>query len=115
MIELVSAARCIACGRCIEACPTNVFDRGDDGIPRIARQRDCQTCFMCEAYCPTDALFVAPHTTPLPPGDPLRDEAHLSATGLLGSYREKLGWGHGRVPGARVALGPGVAVPLRQS
>jgi ferredoxin len=21
---------------------------------------DCQTCFMCELYCPADALYVAP-------------------------------------------------------
>jgi NAD-dependent dihydropyrimidine dehydrogenase PreA subunit len=108
MIELVSAARCITCDRCIEACPTNVFDRGADGVPVIVRQSDCQTCFMCEAYCPTDALFVAPQTAPLPAGDPLRDEAYLVDSGLLGSYRKQIGWGHGRVPGAKVALGPGL-------
>jgi NAD-dependent dihydropyrimidine dehydrogenase PreA subunit len=111
VIELVSKARCISCDRCVEACPTNVFDRGGDGIPVIARQSDCQTCFMCEAYCPTDALFVAPHTAPVPAGDPLRDEAHLIATGLIGSYRKGIGWGHGRVPGARLALGPGLTPP----
>jgi NAD-dependent dihydropyrimidine dehydrogenase PreA subunit len=108
MIELVSQTRCITCDRCIEVCPTNVFDRGDDGIPVIARQQDCQTCFMCEAYCPTDALFVAAQTAPVPSDDLLRDEAHLVASGLLGSYRKNIGWGHGRVPGARVALGPGL-------
>jgi NAD-dependent dihydropyrimidine dehydrogenase PreA subunit len=109
VIEVVSPTRCITCDRCVEACPTNVFDRGGDGIPVIARQSDCQTCFMCEAYCPTDALVVAPHTAPVPAGDPLRDEAHLIATGLIGSYRKGIGWGHGRVPGARLALGPGLA------
>jgi NAD-dependent dihydropyrimidine dehydrogenase PreA subunit len=108
MIELVSATRCITCDRCIETCPTNVFDRGADGVPVVARQSDCQTCFMCEAYCPVDALFVAPQTAPLPDGDPLRDETHLTETGLLGSYRKEIGWGHGRVPSARVALGPGL-------
>lgn len=49
MIELVVASACIGCDKCIEACPTDVFDREVDGIPEIARQRDCQTCFMCEA------------------------------------------------------------------
>ena len=29
--------------------------------PVIARQEDCQTCFLCEIYCPTDALYVAPN------------------------------------------------------
>lgn len=100
MIELVSADRCIGCDVCIRACPTNVFQRGPDRIPVIARQDDCQTCFMCEAWCPVDALFVAPMTEPAPVGSPLRDEAFLTAQGLLGSYRRELGWGRGRTPGA---------------
>jgi len=60
MIEVVERSRCISCDLCIEVCPTRVFDTGDDGIPVIARPDSCQTCFQCEAYCPTDALFVAP-------------------------------------------------------
>ncbi|WP_194814870.1 ferredoxin family protein [Nocardia sp. XZ_19_385] len=105
MIELVSADRCIECDKCVEVCPTRVFDRGPDGIPVLARQSDCQTCFLCEAYCPVDALFVAPRTAPLPPGDPQRDEQHLIEHGLLGSYRKALGWGGGRLT-ARDAIGP---------
>jgi NAD-dependent dihydropyrimidine dehydrogenase PreA subunit len=96
MIELVSDERCIRCDICVKACPTNVFDAVPDGPPVIARQEDCQTCFMCELYCPADALFVAPqadHTVHL-------DEAQLEGTRLLGSYREAIGWGPGRTPGA---------------
>lgn len=106
MIEVVSQERCIACDRCVEVCPRNVFDSGEDGVPVIARQSDCQTCFMCEAYCPADALFVAPLAHPVRADSPLRDEAHLAATGLLGSYRRQIGWGRGRTPGAAVAVGP---------
>ena len=58
MIEVVDRDRCIACDRCVDVCPTRVFDRGPDGIPVIARHDSCQTCFQCEAYCPTDALFA---------------------------------------------------------
>ncbi len=104
MIEIVSAQRCIGCDRCVEVCPTDVFDRGRDGVPVVARQADCQTCFLCEAWCPVDALFVAPERDPLPGG---LDEAALP--GPLGSYREAIGWGRGRTPGARTAIGP----PLR--
>lgn len=111
MIELVSQARCIGCDRCVEVCPTNVFDRGPGGVPVIARQPDCQTCFMCEAYCPTDALFVASDSSPVPDGSPLRDEAHLARTGLLGSYRKEIGWGNGRRPGALTAVGPTLRPP----
>ena len=106
MIELVSAQRCIACDKCIEVCPTNVFDRGEDGVPAISRQDDCQTCFQCEANCPADALFVAPHTHRLPAGAPEHDADGLARSGLLGSYRAQIGWGHGRTPGAARAIGP---------
>jgi len=102
VIELVSSERCIGCDICIRACPTNVFERGPgpDRVPVIARQDDCQTCFMCEAWCPTDALFVAPMTEPAPADSPFRDEDALVAQGLLGSYRRDIGWGKGRTAGA---------------
>ena len=74
MIEIVSAAACIACDICVKVCPTDVFDRGEDGVPVIARQSDCQTCFMCEAYCPTDALYVSPVSAPVAADSPHADE-----------------------------------------
>ncbi len=98
MIELVRAARCIGCDVCIRVCPTNVFDRGPGRIPVIARQDDCQTCFMCEAWCPADALFVAPQTEPASDGSVYRDEAELIRRELLGSYRRQLGWSGGDAP-----------------
>ncbi|MBD2165602.1 ferredoxin family protein [Calothrix membranacea FACHB-236] len=89
MIELVSASRCIQCNICVNVCPTNVFDRVPDAPPTIARQSDCQTCFMCELYCPVDALYVAPQVDPL---DSV-DETLLKEAELLGSYRRNIGWG----------------------
>lgn len=109
MIEVVSSGRCIACDVCVRVCPTDVFDPGPGGVPVIARQSDCQTCYLCEAYCPVDALFVAPQREPVPDGSALRDEAELTRRGLIGGYRAVLGWGNGRRPGARYAVGP----PLR--
>jgi NAD-dependent dihydropyrimidine dehydrogenase PreA subunit len=96
VIELVSESRCIKCDVCIRVCPTNVFEHGEDRLPVIKRQEDCQTCFMCEAWCPTDALFVAPQTAPVAAGSVYRDEEWLVQRGLLGSYRRELGWGQGR-------------------
>jgi NAD-dependent dihydropyrimidine dehydrogenase PreA subunit len=96
MIELVSNSRCIRCDLCVDVCPTNVFDRVEGELPVIARQEDCQTCFMCEAYCPVDALYVAPQV--------IRanavDEEALTESGTLGSYRKAVGWGAKRTPGA---------------
>ena len=85
------------CNLCVSACPTNVFDKVRGGAPKIARQTDCQTCYMCELYCPVDALYVAPQA------DALVEvvEDALVAAGLLGSYREDVGWGKGRTPAAK--------------
>ncbi|OAH57100.1 MULTISPECIES: ferredoxin family protein [Bacillaceae] len=92
MIELVSQKRCISCNLCVSVCPTEVFDKGEDGIPLISRKEDCQTCFMCEAYCPVDALYVSPH----PEEEVIVEETVIIENGLLGSYRKELGWGKGR-------------------
>lgn len=91
MIELILASRCTACDLCVQVCPTRVFDAVPGSPPVIARQQDCQTCFMCEAYCPVDALYVAPHAV----ASPAVDEAALEAAGLLGSYRRAIGWAPG--------------------
>ncbi|MCW2888371.1 MAG: hypothetical protein QOE54_2718 [Streptosporangiaceae bacterium] len=102
MIEVVSAERCVFCDVCIKVCPTDVFDRGSGGLPVIARQSDCQTCFMCEVNCPTDALYVAPLTGPASEGSVHTDEAALAAVGAFGLYRRYVGWGKGRTSGARL-------------
>jgi NAD-dependent dihydropyrimidine dehydrogenase PreA subunit len=121
MIELVSEDRCIKCDVCIRVCPTNVFDHGEDRLPVIKNQEDCQTCFMCEAWCPTDALFVAPQTTPVADGSVYKNEEWLIEHNLLGSYRREIGWGTGRetldvegrvAPDAAGGIGPLAVTPL---
>ena len=92
MIEILDVDRCTECDICVRICPTNVFDAVEGGVPVIARHSDCQTCFQCEAYCPADAIFVAPSRIPLRPGSPLGDGDALRAAGQLGLYRERVGW-----------------------
>ena len=92
MIEILNAARCTSCDICVRICPTNVFEAVDGGVPTIARHSDCQTCFQCEAYCPEDAIFVAPSRTPEPAGSPFLDETDLLDRDLLGLYRDRVGW-----------------------
>ncbi len=89
MIELIVEDRCTQCNACVAVCPTNVFDAVPGNFPVIARQSDCQTCYMCELYCPADALFVGsdcehPETV---------DEAKIIASGQLGQIRRDSGWG----------------------
>jgi NAD-dependent dihydropyrimidine dehydrogenase PreA subunit len=98
MIEIVSASRCTGCNICVHACPTNVFEIVAGGPPRIARQQDCQTCFMCELYCPVDALYVAP----IADYPEQVNEAAEQTQALMGSYRQAIGWGSGRTATAAI-------------
>lgn len=92
MIELVDPVRCTLCDICVRVCPTNVFDAVPGGVPTIARQSDCQTCFQCEAWCPAEAIFVSPLRTPEPPDSRAHDRDALEEAGLLGLYRRRVGW-----------------------
>ena len=91
MIEVISDTRCIECDICVKVCPANVFDK-TSGAPVIARQDDCQTCFMCELYCPEDALYVAP----IADHAAVVNEHAADTQALMGSYRSAIGWGKGR-------------------
>lgn len=88
MIERIDAERCTACNICVEVCPTRVFDAVSRTPPAIARQSDCQSCFMCELYCPVDALYVAPQTTPLTASE----REQLPPPAQWGGYRRSVGW-----------------------
>ncbi|MDE1164634.1 MAG: ferredoxin family protein [Pseudomonas sp.] len=88
MIELIFSDLCSGCQKCIAVCPTNVLQPGPRGTPRIGDVHACQTCFMCELYCPNDALYVDPHCDTLQHPDPRQ----ILASGLLGQYRRDSGW-----------------------
>ncbi|TGU87410.1 ferredoxin family protein [Mesorhizobium sp. M00.F.Ca.ET.151.01.1.1] len=96
MIEIVSATRCVECDICVKVCPTNVFDATEHGAPVIARQDDCQTCFLCEIYCPTDALYVAEFAE----GPTGITEVEVEERLLFGSYARALGWARGKAGGS---------------
>jgi NAD-dependent dihydropyrimidine dehydrogenase PreA subunit len=95
LIEIVNGDRCIGCDICVKVCPRDVFDSGADGLAVIARKSDCQTCFLCELYCPVDALYVSPHAEV----DDRVDSEELIAQNLLGSYTRHMGWSRGKMGG----------------
>lgn len=95
MIEIIHAERCIDCDICVKVCPRDVFDSTDKGLPVIARKDDCQTCFLCELYCPVDALYVSPYVEQ----DESVDVEAISADGRLGSFSRTMGWKRGKSGG----------------
>ena len=100
MIELILSDRCTGCGDCVKACPTHVFDLGPSGAPVIARQDQCQTCFLCELYCEADAIYVGPDQRKAEPVDP----AWVVASGHLGRLRRDQGWDKAAAEGGEPAL-----------
>jgi formate hydrogenlyase subunit 6/NADH:ubiquinone oxidoreductase subunit I len=62
--------------------------------PRCGRRatQDCQTCFLCELYCPADALYVGPDCERPEPVD----EQAITQTDWPQQYRRDSGWGKNR-------------------
>jgi NAD-dependent dihydropyrimidine dehydrogenase PreA subunit len=97
VIEVVSESRCIRCDICVRVCPADVFRKDASGLAVIAHQDDCQTCFLCEIYCPVDALYVAEAAD----GPTGITEGEVEERALFGSYARALGWSKGRAGGTQ--------------
>lgn len=58
----VHVESCIACQKCVEACPVHVFTVwSPDSHTDVAdplRERDCIQCLLCEITCPVQAISV---------------------------------------------------------
>ena len=58
----VDFSLCYGCGKCISACPTNVFELHTDENDRLVvdpiNDADCILCLVCELVCPVDAISV---------------------------------------------------------
>lgn len=87
MIAHIFDDLCDGCNSCVTVCPTRVLEAGD-GTPVIARLDQCQTCYMCELYCTSDAIYVGPDAHVAEVVDP---EA-IRAAGHLGRVRRDHGW-----------------------
>ena len=87
MIEFINEGTCTDCGKCIEVCPTDVFEPGTAGVPEISRKEDCTSCMNCELYCPADSIYVSPVRTPeADPGVP----PELAKLGISAADWEKI-------------------------
>lgn len=58
----VHFSSCIACMKCIDACPVDVFvpfsDTFEEEVVDPIRDDDCILCLVCEIVCPTDAISI---------------------------------------------------------
>ncbi len=87
MIAHIFDDLCNGCNSCVTICPTHVFDAGDSA-PVITRPDQCQTCYMCELYCVSDAIYVGPDSH----AAEIIDAETIRASGHLGRVRRDHGW-----------------------
>jgi NAD-dependent dihydropyrimidine dehydrogenase PreA subunit len=58
----VDMSLCFGCEKCIDACPTNVFEHWTNAAgQRVVdpiREADCILCLVCEIVCPVEAISI---------------------------------------------------------
>ncbi|MCF8011468.1 MAG: 4Fe-4S binding protein [Clostridiales bacterium] len=54
----INEEKCEGCGECVDSCPGEVLEMGDDGKAKVANPDDCLGCETCIEVCPNDAVTL---------------------------------------------------------
>jgi len=55
MYPIVNKEKCKGCGNCVEICPSEVYEMGEDNSGPV-RLQDCIECWACVNQCPTESI-----------------------------------------------------------
>ena len=56
---IIVADECVSCGACVDACPCEVLELGDE-CAQVADADSCVGCGACLDACPTGAISMLP-------------------------------------------------------
>src|SRR5919205_2469393 len=51
---VIDADRCVQCGACVAACPTDSIGIDEDNLPKLVKM--CTGCSLCWDFCPRGGL-----------------------------------------------------------
>ncbi len=69
----INSDLCVSCGTCIERCPMDAIEAGDDGVSATIDGR-CIGCGVCVPSCPEEAISMVPNPDKkAPPPMTMRD------------------------------------------
>ncbi|MFW6367029.1 MAG: 4Fe-4S dicluster domain-containing protein [bacterium] len=91
--------RCVKCAQCAEFCLFDVDDRGEEGVPLVARPRNCKdNCPACARICPVNAIVFPKAADPevsgnMPPEDGIAKEqtgmSEILKKGVMAGLRQR--------------------------
>lgn len=58
MQPVIDMDKCTGIGECARVCPVDVFEMGEDGMPKIVRPDKCIQCRACVVACPLEAITL---------------------------------------------------------
>jgi coenzyme F420 hydrogenase subunit beta len=65
---VIDADRCVQCGACVAACPSDSIGVGEDGLPKLVKM--CTGCSLCWDFCPRGGMrHEATWSLPIPGED----------------------------------------------
>ena len=54
----INKETCDGDGECVEICPVDVWEIGDDGKAEAVNADECIGCESCVEVCPTDSITI---------------------------------------------------------